>query len=94
MCLLLYSQLKLSWVSVVFDFSASLNDAVPLSPLLLPVDMKKKRKERFVDGCHLCVFFLLFSPHRFSLVSVVFDFNDSINDIAPMSPMLLSVDVK
>ena len=93
MCLLLYSQLKLSWVSVVFDFSASLNDAVPLSPLLLPVDMKKKEKSDLLMDV-ICVFFLLFSPHRFSLVSVVFDFNDSINDIAPMSPMLLSVDVK
>ena len=29
-----------------------------------------------------------------SSVSVVFDFNDSLNDVAPLSPMLLSVDVK
>ena len=27
-------------------------------------------------------------------MSVVFDFNDSTNDVAPVSPMLLSVDVK
>ena len=27
-------------------------------------------------------------------MSVVFDFNDSLNDIAPVAPMLLSVDVK
>ena len=27
-------------------------------------------------------------------MSVVFDFNDSLNDVAPVSPMLLSVDVK
>ena len=26
-------------------------------------------------------------------MSVVFDFNDSLNDVAPVSPMLLSVDV-
>ena len=26
-------------------------------------------------------------------MSVVFDFNDSLNDVAPASPMLLSVDV-
>ena len=34
------------------------------------------------------------SHHRLSLVSVVFDFNDSLNDFAPVSPMLLPVDVK
>ena len=27
-------------------------------------------------------------------MSVVFDFNDSLNDVAPVPPMLLSVDVK
>ena len=27
-------------------------------------------------------------------MSVVFDFNDPLNDVAPLSPMLLSVDVK
>ena len=27
-------------------------------------------------------------------MSVVFDFNNSINDVAPVSPMLLTVDVK
>ena len=29
----LCSQLKLSFVSVVFDFSASLNDVAPVSPM-------------------------------------------------------------
>ena len=32
--------------------------------------------------------------HRLSSVSVVFDFSDSLNDVAPVSPMLLTVDVK
>ena len=35
--------------------------------------------------------FLLFSQHRLSLVSVVFDFNASLNDVAPTYPMLLAV---
>ena len=39
------------------------------------------------------VFFLLSSPLRLSSVSVVFDFNASLNDVAPLSPTLLSVDV-
>ena len=40
------------------------------------------------------VFFLLPSLSRLSVVSVVFDFNDSLNDAAPASPILLSVDAK
>ena len=42
----------------------------------------------------LCVFFLLSSPLRLSLVSVVFDFNASHNDAAPVSPILLPAYVK
>ena len=38
------------------------------------------------------VLFLLCSPPRLSSVSVVLDFNASLNDVAPMSPILLSVD--
>ena len=37
---------------------------------------------------------LLSSHHRSSLVSVVLDFNDSLNDVVPVSPIQLSVDVK
>ena len=51
-------------VSVVFDISASPNDDAPASPMLFPVDAKRKEKEWFVDGCLLCVFFLLYySPY-------------------------------
>ena len=43
----------------------------------------------------MCVFFFLLSSlSRLSFVSVVFDFNNSLNDIAPMYPILLSVVVK
>ena len=41
-----------------------------------------------------CVFFLLSLLSRLSAVSVVFDFNDSLNDVAPLSLMMLSVNVK
>ena len=40
------------------------------------------------------VFFLLSSLHRLSSVSVVFDFNDSLNDVTPVSPMSFPVDTK
>ena len=38
MLFLLSSQLRLSSMSVVFDFNASLNDFAPVSPILFPVD--------------------------------------------------------
>ena len=41
----------------------------------------------------MCVF-LLSSLHISSSVSVVFDFNDSLNDAAPVSPISLPVDEK
>ena len=50
-----------------------------------------KGKELIVDGCLLYVFFLLSSQLRSSSVSVVFDFNASLNDVTPVSPMQLPV---
>ena len=41
----------------------------------------------------LCVFFLLSSLLKSSAVSVVFDFNDSLSDVAPVSPISLPVDM-
>ena len=35
----------MSFVSVVFNFNDSLNDAAPVSPILFPVDAKKKKKK-------------------------------------------------
>ena len=80
-------------MSVVFDFNDSLNDVVPVSPILLPVDVKRNEKSELLMDV-LCVFILLYLPHRLSFVSVVFDFNDSLNDVAPLSPISFPVDVK
>ena len=49
MLLLLCPPLRLSFVSVVFDFSASLNDVAPLSPMLLAVDAI------YMEGNAICV---------------------------------------
>ena len=38
-------------MSVVFAFSASLNDVAPVSPMLLSVDLMGM-EECFVDECH------------------------------------------
>ena len=80
-------------MSVVFDFNDSLNDVAPMSPILFPVDMKiNEKSELLMDVIYVSSFFLSL-PLRLSSVSDVFDFNDSLNDIAPVSPMLFPVDV-
>ena len=92
MLFLLSSQIRLSFVSVVFDFNASLNDVAPVSPMSLPDGLMINEQEWIVDGCHFCV--VSFVLHlRFSFVSVVFDFNASLIDVASVSPMLLPVDL-
>ena len=58
-CLLLPSLSRLSSVSVVFDFSDSLNDVAPVSPMSLSVYVKKK--EWFVDGCLVCLLSFAFT---------------------------------
>ena len=46
MCLLsLSSLLRSSFVSVVFDFSDSLNDFAPVSPISLPIDVMINEKD-------------------------------------------------
>ena len=41
----------------------------------------------------ICVLFLLSSHLRLRSVSVVFDFNASLNDVAPVFPILFPVDL-
>ena len=49
-----------------------------------------KKSELLMDA--ICVsFFFLFSQLKSSFVSVAFDFSDSLNDVAPVAPMLLPV---
>ena len=77
-------------MSVAFDFSASLIDVAPVSPMIFSVDIIKIKTCLLMNA--ICVLSLLCSPLRMSFVSVVFDFNTSLNDAAPVSPMLLTVD--
>ena len=44
-----------------------------------------------IDECYLCVASLCLQ-HRLSFVSVVFDFNASLNGVASVSPILFTVD--
>ena len=83
------SQYRLSLVSVVFDFNDSLNDVAPVSPIMFSVDMNRNRKSELLMDA-FCAF-LLPPPLRLSSVSAVFDFSASLNDVAPVSPILLSV---
>ena len=75
-------------MSVVFVSNASLNDVAPVSPILLSVDLMKKNG-LLMDV--ICVLFLLSSRSRLSSVSVVFDFNASLNDVAPLFLILFPV---
>ena len=89
--LLLYSHSRLSSVSVLFDFNDSLNDFTPLSPISFSFDVKIKAKSELLMDFICMSYLLLSSPLRLSFVSVVFDFNDSLNDVAPVSPILLPI---
>ena len=91
---LLSSPPRLSSVSDVFDFNGSLNDVAPVSPMLLPVDMKKNRKSELLMDAIWVSFFLFSSLFRLSFVSAVFNFSASLNGVAPVSLISLSVDVK
>ena len=46
-CCFFSSQPTLSFVSVAFDFNASLNDVTPVSPMLLTVILMKNVKNDF-----------------------------------------------
>ena len=87
---LLSSHLRLSAVSVVFDFNDSLNDVNPVFPMLLSVDVMRMGKSELLMNV-FCVPSLLSLLMRLSKVSVVFDFNASLNDFAPASPIQFSV---
>ena len=52
-----------------------------------------KKSDLWMDAICVSSFFLSL-PYRLSFVSVVFDFNDSLNEVAPVSPMLLTFGIK
>ena len=57
-CLLLSLHLRSSFVSVVLDFSASLNDVAPMSLMLLTVEvMRKGKSELLMDFFCVSSFF-------------------------------------
>ena len=64
MCLLLSSQLRSSFVSVVFDFNASLNDVAPVSPISLSVGVMKKEKSELLMDVFCVSFFCLHNTDR------------------------------
>ena len=51
-------------MSVVFDFNASLNDVVPVSPMLLPVDVMIKEKSDLLMDVFCVSFLCLYSIDR------------------------------
>ena len=51
-------------MSVVFDFNDSLNDVTPLSPILFPVDVKRKEKSVLLMDVFVSSFFCLHDSGR------------------------------
>ena len=49
---------------VVFDFNASLNDVTPVSPILFPVDVKRKEKSELLMSVFCVSSFFLSSQLR------------------------------
>ena len=65
MCFLLSSPLRLSSVSVVCDFSASLNDFAPVSLIQLPVDEKRNEKSGLLMDTFCVLSFVFTSQIEF-----------------------------
>ena len=61
MLFLLSSRSRLSSVSVVFVFSASLNDVAPVYPMSFSVYLMRKEKSCLFDGFHLCIVSFVFT---------------------------------
>ena len=59
---LLSSPLRSSFVSVVFDLSASLNNVAPVSSILFTVDEMLMEKCRLLFVVIFCVVFFVFTP--------------------------------
>ena len=50
-------------MSVVFDFSASLNDVAPVCPILFPVNVRRKEKsDLLMDIFCVCLLSFVFTP--------------------------------
>ena len=62
-CFFLCLLSRLSRVSVVFDFNASLSDFAPVSPILFSVYLMEMEKSGLLV-VPICVLFLLSSPPR------------------------------
>ena len=60
-CLILFSLPRSSFVSVVFDFNDSLNDVVPLSPILFTVDVKRKGRANCRWMSFVCLLSFVFT---------------------------------
>ena len=61
MLFLLCSHLRSSFVSVVFDFNASLTDVAPVSPMSFPVDLMRMEKSELLMDAILCVASFVFT---------------------------------
>ena len=90
MLILLSSPLRSSFTSTVFDFSTSPIDVASV-PNVVPCYYSDNYKKVDCWWMPFVCCFILSLQSRSSSVSVVFDFNASLRDVTPVSPMMLSV---
>ena len=81
-----------SLVNAVFDFNASHTDVTPMSFMSATVDKNETESEWLMGTLFSSHVYHLDVQYRLSLVIVVFVFNDSLNNVAPLSLIWLSVD--
>ena len=85
----LHLQDRVQWVLCLISMHHTMMLLLCLQSRLLMIWWEWKKSELFMDV--ICVLFLLYSPPRSSWVSVVFDFNASNNNLAPVSSIPFSV---
>ena len=80
--------LRVSFVSVLLVFNASLNDVAPTSPMLFPIVCSFK--QNFLISCFVC-FYSWCSQNRLNLVNVVLIFKASPNELPPILSIMQPV---
>ena len=86
----LWLPFRLSTVRVEFTINVSHNDLIPVSPILFPVDVNWQKTDEWMHFICLSAFFCNWLA-KLRTVSVRFITNALLNEVAPLSPISLTV---
>ena len=93
-CILFIGFHSIYWVLWVLCLISAIHSMMLLLCLLCCYLLKEEKGKRVNCWCMSFVCLLLSSPPILRPASVVFDFNDSINDVTPISPTKLPVETR